>query len=105
MFCVETRHIITNRTEARASRAVASSSLLFFRGNQSLQRPLGRQRRLELALAFLLRLRSHVRRQDLLAQADARWRHLDQLVVVDEFDGLLEAEPARRDQANRLVGA
>jgi hypothetical protein len=41
--------------------------------------------------------------QDPLAQPDARRRHLDQLVVLDEFDRL-EPELARRDQLDRFVG-
>src|ERR1051325_3562096 len=49
-------------------------------------------------------LRPHVRGEDTLAQPDRRRRDFDQLIVVDEFDRLLEAELARRDQTNRLVG-
>ena len=39
-----------------------------------------------------------------LAQPDVLRRHLDELVVVDQLDRLLEAELARRDQADRFVG-
>ena len=46
----------------------------------------------------------HVRRQDALTQADARRRHLHELVVVDELNGLLETELARRHEANGFVG-
>ena len=45
-----------------------------------------------LAARIFFRSRSEVR------------RHLDELVVVDELDGLLEAHLARRDEANGLVG-
>src|SRR6185503_17068745 len=50
-------------------------------------------------------LRTHVRREDSLAKPDGLRRDLDELVVVDEFDGLLEAELTRGNEANRLVGA
>ena len=40
-----------------------------------------------------------------LPQADAGRRHFHQLVVVDELDRLLEAEPARRNQPDGFVGA
>src|ERR1035438_8868592 len=42
--------------------------------------------------------------QDLFAQADAARRDFDELVVADEFDGLLEVENARRHQADAFVG-
>src|SRR4051812_16963030 len=45
-----------------------------------------------------------VRHQHALAQADVLRRHFDELVVVDELDGLLEPQLARRDQPHRLVG-
>src|SRR5262245_33612924 len=45
----------------------------------------------------------HVRRQSFLAEAQGLRRHLDELVVVEKFDGLFEAELARRDEANRFV--
>ena len=57
--------------------------------------------RLGLASSFA-DLRPHVRREDPLAQPDARRRHLHQLVVVDELDRLLEAELARRNRGGSL---
>src|SRR5262245_21935700 len=47
---------------------------------------------------------SHVRRQDFLAEAQKLRRYLHELVVVEKLDGLFEAELARRDEADRLVG-
>src|SRR5262245_37595370 len=49
-------------------------------------------------------LRPHVRGQDPFAQPDALRRDLDELVVVDELDGLLEAQDPRRNQADCFVG-
>src|SRR5687767_9605642 len=50
-------------------------------------------------------LRAHVRRQNALAQTDALWGDFDEFVVVDELDGLFEAQAARWDQPDRLVRA
>src|SRR5688572_15522438 len=50
-----------------------------------------------LALALVLR-------EQLLAQANARRRDLDELVVVDELERLLERELDRRGQDDVLVG-
>lgn len=41
--------------------------------------------------------------KDPLAQPDALRRHLDELVVVDEFVGLLKGKDGRRGEAERLV--
>ena len=43
--------------------------------------------------------------EQLLAQAHARRRHFDELVVVDELERLLEREPDRRRQDDVLVGS
>src|SRR5260221_11946289 len=57
-----------------------------------------------LSHSFSLRLGSLIGRKNSLPQPDAPRRDLDQLVVVDELDRLLETDPARRYQADRLVG-
>src|SRR5262245_49821993 len=49
-------------------------------------------------------LRPHVRRENALPKSYRLWRHFDQLIVVDELDRLFEAELARRNQADGLVG-
>src|SRR3990170_6931594 len=43
-------------------------------------------------------------REDLLPEADRLRRHLDQLVLVDEFDRLLQRHDPGGNQAQRLVG-
>src|SRR5262245_220322 len=50
-------------------------------------------------------LRPLVRREDSLSQPDALGCDLDELVVVDELNGLLQTQYSRRNQANGLVGA
>src|SRR5690606_23375080 len=50
-----------------------------------------------------LRLLAVVRIEQLLAQADALRRHLDQLVVADIGDRLFQRHLARRGEADRLV--
>jgi hypothetical protein len=46
-----------------------------------------------------------VRLQNLLPQAQRFGRDLDELIVGDEFDGLLEIEIAVRHQPDRLIGS
>jgi hypothetical protein len=53
---------------------------------------------------FLPTARALVVLQDFLAQANRLGRDLDELVVRDEFDGLLQAQHAMRDQSNGFVG-
>src|ERR1700733_6008692 len=54
---------------------------------------------------FLPAARPSVGLQDFLAEADGLWRDLDEFVVGDEFDGLLEAQFAVRNQSDGFVGA
>src|SRR6266478_1558859 len=54
---------------------------------------------------FLPAARALVGLQNLLAQADRLGRNLHKLVIGNEFDGLLQAQLAVRNQADGFVGA
>src|SRR6266481_9718370 len=54
---------------------------------------------------FLPAARTLVGLQNFLAEPDRLRRDFHELVVGDEFDGLLETQFTVRNQANRLVGA
>ena len=96
---LEKRPLRSIDTMAKAGCQPAFANAVVFRGAVRGQWPARRDALLE---TFL---RAHVAGEDALAQPDALRRHLDQLVVVDEFNGDFQAHQVRRHEANGFVGA